>query len=81
MPRSDAALRQHTRLLLMYNLTPQVRVSRDALRPMTAGLELGRFTAHIHAAGRLLPQLVFSEEVPGLSLPGAATLPAGVLRA
>jgi hypothetical protein len=81
LPRSDAALRQHTRLLLIYNLTPQVQVGKDVLRPMTAGLELGRFTAHVHAAGRLLPQLVFSEEVPDLSLAGAAADAAGVLRA
>jgi hypothetical protein len=58
----------------MYNLTPQVRLPQDVLRPLTEALDFGRFAAHVQAAGRLLPQMVFSEEVPEILL--APALPA-----
>ncbi|MFJ6070853.1 hypothetical protein ACIQFU_08390 [Streptomyces sp. NPDC093065] len=72
MPRSDAAVRIRTRLLLIYNLTPQVQVSEDMLRPLTEALDLGRFAAHVEAAGLLLPRLVLHERVPEITLPPGA---------
>lgn len=69
MPRSDAAVRTRTRLLLMYNLTPQVQVPDDMLRPLSEALGLGRFTAHVEAAGLLLPRLVLHERVCEITLP------------
>ncbi|WP_405677684.1 hypothetical protein OG292_24900 [Streptomyces sp. NBC_01511] len=72
MPRPDTAVRAHTRLLLMYNLTPQVRVPDNMLRPLTEALDLGRFAAHVEAAGRLLPRLVLHERVPEITLPPSA---------
>ncbi|GAA2597434.1 MULTISPECIES: hypothetical protein [Streptomyces] len=69
MPRSDAAVRTRTRLLLMYNLTPQARVPDDALRPLTEALGLGRFATHVEAAGQLLPRLVLHERVSEITLP------------
>ncbi|AQS65751.1 hypothetical protein B1H29_01270 [Streptomyces pactum] len=72
MPRSDAAVRTRTRLLLMYNLTPQVGVPEDMLRPLTEALDLGRFAAHVEAAGLLLPRLVLHERVPEITLPPSA---------
>ena len=74
MPESDAVLREHTRLLLMYNLTPRISVPDSALRPLTRALEFGRFVAHVEAAGRLLPRVVLHERVSGLGL-GAASVP------
>ncbi|MFE2022576.1 hypothetical protein ACFW9O_31555 [Streptomyces sp. NPDC059499] len=72
MPHSDTAVRTRTRLLLMYNLTPQVRVPDAMLRPLTEALGLGRFASHVEAAGRLLPQLVLHEHVPEITLPSNA---------
>ncbi|GHB88670.1 hypothetical protein GCM10010348_02310 [Streptomyces anthocyanicus] len=69
MPRSDAAVRVRTRLLLMYHLTPQVHVPDDRLRPLSEALGLGRFTAHVEAAGLLLPRLVLHERVREITLP------------
>lgn len=56
----------------MYNLTPQVRVPDNMLRPLTEALDLGRFAAHVEAAGRLLPRLVLHERVPEITLPPSA---------
>jgi hypothetical protein len=56
----------------MYNLTQQVRVPDDMLRPLTEALELGRFAAHVEAAGMLLPRLVLHERVPEITLPPGA---------
>ncbi|WP_330336007.1 hypothetical protein [Streptomyces sp. NBC_00557] len=72
MPRSDTAVRARTRLLLMYNLTPQVQVPDDMLRPLTEALDLGRFTSHVEAAGLLLPRLVLHERVSEITLPPSA---------
>ncbi|MFJ5036075.1 hypothetical protein ACIQB5_50890 [Streptomyces sp. NPDC088560] len=72
MPRSDTAVRARTRLLLMYNLTPQVRVPDEMLRPLTEAFDLGRFAAHVEAAGLLLPRLVLHERVPEITLPPSA---------
>ncbi|MET9359057.1 hypothetical protein ABZY14_40070 [Streptomyces sp. NPDC006617] len=69
MPRSDAWVRVRTRLLLMYNLTPQVHVPDDRLRPLSEAFGLGRFTAHVEAAGLLLPRLVLHEHVLEITLP------------
>ncbi|HEU5332230.1 MAG TPA: hypothetical protein VFU73_05695 [Actinocrinis sp.] len=83
MAQSDAAPREHTRLLLMYNLTPRIPVPDSALRPLTGALEFGRFVAHVEAAGRLLPRVVFEQRVSGLEC-GAGTVPirsAGVVLA
>lgn len=74
MPESDAVLREHTRLLLMYNLTPRISVPDSALRPLTRALEFGRFVAHVEAAGRLLPRVVLHEKASGLEL-GAGAAP------
>jgi hypothetical protein len=68
--QQDAAMREHTRLLLMYNLTPQIRVPDSVLRPLTGAVDFGRFAAHVEAAGRLLPRGVIQERVPGLVLAG-----------
>jgi len=81
--QSDAALRERTRLLLMYNLTPRIPVPGSALRPLTGALEFGRFVAHVEAAGRLLPRAVLHERMSGFEL-GAPTVPirsAGVVLA
>ncbi|MGX1219478.1 hypothetical protein RKD42_000737 [Streptomyces ambofaciens] len=72
MPRSDAAARTRTRLLLMYNLTPQVQVPDEMLRPLSEALGLGRFTAHVEAAELLLPRLVLHERVVEITLPSSA---------
>ncbi|MFI7414017.1 hypothetical protein ACIBU0_35735 [Streptomyces sp. NPDC049627] len=56
----------------MYNLTQQVRVPDDMLRPLTEALDLGRFAAHVEAAGMLLPRLVLHERVPEITLPPGA---------
>jgi len=72
--QSDATLREHTRLLLMYNLTPRIPAPDSALRPLTRALEFGRFVAHVEAAGRLLPRVVLHERVSGLELE-AGTVP------
>ncbi|WP_055421540.1 hypothetical protein [Streptomyces pactum] len=56
----------------MYNLTPQVGVPEDMLRPLTEALDLGRFAAHVEAAGLLLPRLVLHERVPEITLPPSA---------
>ena len=72
MPQSDAAARTRTRLLLMYNLTPQVQVPDEMLRPLSEALGLGRFTAHVEAAELLLPRLVLHERVVEITLPSSA---------
>ncbi|GHA81640.1 hypothetical protein GCM10010330_39730 [Streptomyces tendae] len=53
----------------MYNLTPQVQVPDDMLRPLSEALGLGRFTAHVEAAELLLPRLVLHERVVDITLP------------
>ncbi|PPS90589.1 hypothetical protein [Streptomyces sp. MH60] len=56
----------------MYNLTPQVQVPDDMLRPLSEALGLGRFTAHVEAAELLLPRLVLHERVRDIALPSSA---------
>ncbi|MGQ4424788.1 hypothetical protein ACN6LL_007341 [Streptomyces violaceoruber] len=41
----------------------------DRLRPLSEALGLGRFTAHVEAAGLLLPRLVLHERVREITLP------------
>jgi hypothetical protein len=56
----------------MYNLTPQVQVPDEMLRPLSEALGLGRFTAHVEAAELLLPRLVLHERVVEITLPSSA---------
>ncbi|MEU5142157.1 hypothetical protein [Streptomyces sp. NPDC021139] len=56
----------------MYNLTPQVQVPDEMLRPLSQALGLGRFTAHVEAAELLLPRLVLHERVVEITLPSSA---------
>ncbi|MGX1255222.1 hypothetical protein RKD48_007733 [Streptomyces ambofaciens] len=57
---------------MMYNLTPQVQVPDEMLRPLSEALGLGRFTAHVEAAELLLPRLVLHERVVEITLPSSA---------
>src|SRR5438874_411862 len=60
---SDAATKPTTRLLVMYNLLPQLRVPAGSMCPLTNAFEFGRFREHVEAAGRLLPQSVLREDL------------------
>jgi hypothetical protein len=65
---SDASSREHTRLLMIYNLVPQMQPAQFPVHPLTEVLDLGRFSGHIQASGRLLPQTLFHKEVASISL-------------